>query len=136
MITYTNLWIPAREAYRLIKSKAPYDTGNLRDHGITLEATGINEYTISIGAPEAPYAVYTNEVWVSPKWNGKKNPNEHWIDKAVTDAVMMIAAMVDGMIATHDGQDDRWLNRSYWDSPEGQAKIKEYGIDDIYSIVG
>ena len=130
------LYVLSQTAYKHFKEKAPVDKGNLRDHGITFEKTGVNEYTISIGAPGAPYAVYTNEVWVSPKWNGKKNPNEHWIDKAVTDVVMMIAGMTGGMIATHDGQDDRWLNRSYWDSPEGQAKIKEYGIDDIYSIVG
>lgn len=130
------LYRTAHKAYRLIKSKAPVASGNLRDHGITIDKTGIGEYTISIGAPEAPYAVYTNEVWVSPKWKGKRNPNEHWIDKAVEDAVLQIAEDLGGRLATIDGEADRWLNRSYWDSPEGQAKIKEYGIDDIYSIVG
>lgn len=24
---------------------------------------------------------YTNEPWISPKWHGKKNPNEGWFDR-------------------------------------------------------
>ena len=130
------LWRASKSGYKIIKSHAPVDRGNLRDHGITLEKTGRSEYTISIGGSAAPYAVYTNEVWVAPRWNNKPNPNEHWIERAVEDAVLDIAKSMGGKLATIDGEEARWRNESYWDSEEGKAKIKEYGIDDIYSIVG
>ena len=130
------LYKATKTAYKYFKSKAPVDKGNLRDHGISFEKTGRNQYTISIGAPGAPYAVYTNEVWVAPRWKGKRNPNEHWIDKAVEEAVLLIAEEVGGKLATIDGSEDRWKNKSYWDSPEGKKRLEDYGIDDIYSIVG
>lgn len=127
----------SKNACDTIKSQSPFDTGNLRYNGINLQKTGKNEYTISIGAPDAPYAVYTNEVWVSPRWKGRKNPNEHWIDLAVQRVLGDILSSTGGALSLPiDGLKERWLNKSYWDSEEGQAKIKEYGIDDIYSIVG
>lgn len=125
----------SRRVYKLVKAASPVDTGNLRDHGITLEKTGRNEWTVSIGAPGAPYAVYTNEVWVAPRWNGKPNPNEHWIDEAVVEAVSAIMSATGGKLASATGVEDRFNNKSYWDSPEGQKRLKEYQIDDIQRIV-
>jgi hypothetical protein len=26
------------------------------------------------------YMPYTNEVWISPRWRGRKNPNEKWFE--------------------------------------------------------
>lgn len=35
---------------------------------------------------------YTNEIWISPRWKGKKNPNEGWWQGAIAAAVQVIAA--------------------------------------------
>lgn len=126
-------------ALKKMREVSPYDTGNLRDNGIWLVRTGKNEYTVSIGAPTAPYAVYTNEVWVSPRWNGKPNPNEHWIDTGVQMVVREIMSTYGGKLVMTKGdleaEADRWMNKSYWESEEGQKKLKEYKIDDYKSVV-
>lgn len=130
-----NLYVIAALGYLTMKRAAPYKSGNLRNHGIELVQTGINEYTISIGAPNAPYAVYTNEVWVAPRWNGKKNPNEHWIDNAVEDVVDMICEQTGGKLAKFTGIEDRWINKSYWESEEGKQRLERYKISDYKSAV-
>ena len=59
--------------YAILKRFAPEDTG-------TLKAMITN----------APYTVYTNEAWISPKWNGKQNPNEMWIQDAYNAIYMYL----------------------------------------------
>lgn len=66
------------ELYEIIKKHSPIDTGNLRFNAIKFAQTGKNEITIYVNTNIAPYMVFTNEPWISPKWNGKKNPNEAW----------------------------------------------------------
>lgn len=113
-----------------LQSISPFDTGNLREQIKGLEI-GENEYQISIGGPLAPYAVYTNEKWVSPRWKGRENPNEHWINMGVEKAVYRTAAFLKGEVSFNNQElIDRWDNKSYWDSPEGQAKLKEYRLND------
>jgi hypothetical protein len=80
------------QAYALLvmvlKAGAPYDLGNLSAKGIIFVQDGTNAH-IQIGAPEITiqggktidYAPYTNEPWLSPRWNGKSNPNQGWIDQ-------------------------------------------------------
>ena len=123
------------EACDYIKSVAPFDTGNLRD---TIEVFEVskNEYEIRIGGELAPYAVYTNETWVAPRWHGRKNPNEHWINLAVDEIVRRIAAVLGGEISD-DNQEliDRSNNKNYWDSAEGQERLRRYGVDDTENWV-
>lgn len=119
----------------MMRERSPVDTGNLRNNGIRLVQTGANEYTISIGGTYAPYAVYTNEVWIAPRWKGKPNPNEHWIDKGVEDVVDEICKLTGGRLSTIDGVDDRWTNKSYWESAEGIERLKRYKISDYKSAV-
>jgi hypothetical protein len=38
---------------------------------------------IKVDAKIAPYVVYTNEPWISPKWKGAKNPNEKWFERVL-----------------------------------------------------
>lgn len=82
----------AIQVLQMVKSLAPVKTGNLKFNSIRLHSRGIsanekgeliNRFEITIGGHIAPYAVYTNEPWISDKWHGKKNPNEGWIDNAV-----------------------------------------------------
>ena len=44
----------------------------------------------------APYVYYTNERWLSPKWNGHPNPNEGWVKKGVNEIVDLIVASTHG----------------------------------------
>lgn len=55
----------------------PWDTDNMATHGLQYRIEG-DQFHIWMDFDEAPYVPYTNEPWTSPKWNGKKNPNEGW----------------------------------------------------------
>lgn len=63
------------------KRITPIDTGNMRYNAVKMVYTnGGNECHILVDEAIAPYVFYTNEPWISPKWHGKKNPNEGWWD--------------------------------------------------------
>jgi hypothetical protein len=65
-----------------LRKIAPYDTGNLSKNAIRFVFEG-ETAKIYVDMNIAPYMPYTNEPWVSPKWNGKKNPNEAWWNNAI-----------------------------------------------------
>lgn len=69
------------QAVRILRERAPKDTGNLAYHSIKVEFRG-DEAKIYIDNKIAPYMVFTNEMWVSRRWHGKQNPNEGWFDDA------------------------------------------------------
>lgn len=79
------------EIVMLLKNNTPYDTGNLSNNGVRFEFTG-NECHIYVDEAIAPYMPFTNEEWISPRWNGKKNPNEAWWQTTVED--MLLPAIV------------------------------------------
>jgi len=72
---------------RVYKWKRRLDRGALLGRGTV--NTG---QAIIIGNSELDYATYTNEVWISPKWNGKQNPNEGWIDTIVIQATRLFGS--------------------------------------------
>ncbi len=57
----------------------PRDTGNMARNALQYKISD-NEIVIYIDTKVAPYVYYTNEPWISPRWNGKKNPNQDWWD--------------------------------------------------------
>lgn len=69
-------------AIEQLRNLAPYDTGNLALNAIKMEFVSSKECVILVDEAIAPYMPYTNEPWISPRWNGKKNPNEAWFDNA------------------------------------------------------
>lgn len=69
-------------AVKQLQKCAPKDTGNLAYNAIKYEFIG-KTCKIYVDEAIAPYMPFTNEPWISPKWNGKKNPNEKWFDDAV-----------------------------------------------------
>lgn len=73
-----------------LQAYAPYDTGNLALNSIRVLYDTNGDVFVAIGGEIAPYAVYTNEKWVSDKWNGKSNPNENWIENAIDEALPLI----------------------------------------------
>lgn len=71
----------------LLSLLAPKDTGNLAFNSIRVEWHGDNEAAIYVDENIAPYMPYTNETWVSDRWNGKQNPNEAWWQNAIAQIV-------------------------------------------------
>ena len=61
----------------LLKEQAPYRSGELVQ-SITMQKTATG-YELTIAAP---HTVFTNEKWISPRWRGRQNPNEAWIQDA------------------------------------------------------
>ncbi len=75
----------------------PRDTGNMAYMALQYEfKNGI--LAITINPDIAPYVPYTNEPWISPKWNGKKNPNEGWWDRFVAEFTKRLANKLKGVI--------------------------------------
>ncbi len=72
-----------------VSLRVPKRTGELAST-ITKDTTsevGYEIYRLEIGGSDGErgyYMPYTNEKWISPKWNGKKNPNEAWWQQSIT----------------------------------------------------
>lgn len=100
------------EALEMLRSRAPYKTGNLRDNAIKIEWKNENNFELYVDEQIAPYMKYTNEPWehksikrgnfvkgetieTTRTWD---NPNEGWFDKAAQDIVALIAKKMGGTI--------------------------------------
>ena len=44
----------------------------------------------------APYVPYTNEPWLSDRWNGKPNPNEGWWQRFADEFAKRLATKLRG----------------------------------------
>lgn len=85
-----------------LKSVCPYRTGNLERNGIRVKIDN-GSMCVEIGHDTSKvlgeYAVYTNEPWISPKWGGKQNPNQGWIERGIEKALPLIKQVYQGMTA-------------------------------------
>ena len=72
-------------------------TGNLKYNSLRVLKVPDGVY-VYIDENIAPYAVYTNEKWISPKWKGAKNPNENWWEKMVTKFAQDLADELNGVL--------------------------------------
>ena len=83
-----------------LKSVCPYRTGNLERNGIRGKIDN-GTMCVEIGHDTSKvlgeYAVYTNEPWISPKWGGKQNPNQGWIERGIEKALPLIRQVYSGM---------------------------------------
>lgn len=86
------------DVFSFFKKFIPYDTGNLCNNAFRLEYVSPTEIKLYIDPAIAPYMPYTNEPWISPRWNGKKNPNEHWWQDTVELIVRYIAEQYKGVV--------------------------------------
>lgn len=82
-----------------LKKYAPKDTGNLAYNSIQYVFTSDNECQIKVNEQVAPYMVFTNEKWISPKWKGKPNPNEQWWNKAIEITLEKLAYKYGGILS-------------------------------------
>lgn len=97
-------------AVRELRKKAPKDTGNLAYNAIKYRWVASNEFEIYVDVGDidafvagekyqkgvAPYMPFTNEKWISPHWNGRKNPNENWWNNAIEYLIAYIANALGG----------------------------------------
>ena len=85
-----------------LKSVCQYRTGNLERNGIRVKIDN-GTMCVVVGHETSKllgeYAVYTNEPWISPKWNGKQNPNQGWIERGIEKALPLIKQVYQGMTA-------------------------------------
>lgn len=88
----------------MLKLVAPKESTNLATSGIRILDPDSGVYDIGIGGEPAPYAVYTNEPWISEKWGGKQNPNQGWIQNAISSALPTLQSILDGAISIDDLQ--------------------------------
>ena len=75
----------------------PRDKGNMAFHALRFEADN-SVIHISVDNDIAPYVPYTNEPWISPKWNGKQNPNEGWWDRFAAEFARRLASSLNGRL--------------------------------------
>lgn len=69
------------------RKSSPIRTGNLRFNAIRYVFVSPTREEVYIDLDIAPYAPYTNEPWISPRWKGKKNPNEGWFERGFDEAM-------------------------------------------------
>lgn len=67
------------EIANLIAKFTPVRSGNLRYNAFKTHYEA-GDLVIKVDLSIAPYMPYTNEPWVSPKWHGRRNPNQYWFD--------------------------------------------------------
>lgn len=77
----------------MLRTAAPYKTGNLRYNAINIEIVG-NTCKLYVDEKIAPYMKYTNEPWT----NGKKNPNEGWFDRVAEKIVNYLMFKLQGTV--------------------------------------
>ena len=97
------------EAVDQLRKVAPVDTGNLRD-SIKYKWISDHEFELYVNVGDtdalvnnqtyikgqAPYMPFVNEEWISPKWKGKKNPNQDWWNTTIEDVIQFIAKRLGG----------------------------------------
>lgn len=81
-----------------MKSFVPVNTGNMRYNATKVENLGGGKWRLYVDEDIAPYMPYTTEPWISPKWNGKKNSNEGWFERASHLVANYIAGALHGTL--------------------------------------
>ena len=97
-VTFARFKAACEESIAVVRrAVVPKDTGNLAYNAIQFEWIG-TKFHWWVNEDIAPYMVYTNEPWTSPRWHGKKNPNEGWWERAVELFTRTLAAKLKGEI--------------------------------------
>lgn len=93
----------------MFKINAPKKTFNLAINGIRkayADNTGFP--IIVIGGEVAPYAIYTNEPWISDRWLNKQtgvmaiNPNQGWIQQTIRECIPTLQAILSGSMTLEE----------------------------------
>lgn len=87
-----------QRAVKQLRGLAPYDTGTLALDAVKMKMVSPSVCLIYVDESIAPYMPYTTKPWVSPRWNGRKNPNEGWWQAAGELIVEYVAQQVEGKV--------------------------------------
>lgn len=101
----------------VLKSNAPYDTGNLALNAIRVLETEPGVFCVAIGGELAPYAKYTQEAW-----QRGTNPNEGWINRGIEEAMPLIRDIMSGAISEDDAND--YLQKKGYNKDLEEKQIK------------
>ena len=85
-------------AVATMRELAPKDTMNLAYNAIKVEFRDNGTCVIHVDLGIAKYMPFTTLPWTSPKWNGKKNPNEGWWENAAAVVLKQIANELKGEV--------------------------------------
>lgn len=77
---------------------AKCSTGNMAFNASKREYPYRGVCVIYVDEKIAPYVPYTNEVWISPRWKGHKNPNEGWFGRATEYVAHNLAGTLNGRV--------------------------------------
>lgn len=72
-------------------------TGNMAFNALKYVVEG-DIFRVYIDEDIAPYVWFTQLPWLSPRWNGKKNPNEGWFEIFQDEFTHRIAQKLGGAI--------------------------------------
>lgn len=72
-------------------------TGNMAFNALQYKEEG-NAFIVYIDDAIAPYFPYTEYPWTSPRWGGKKNPNEGWVERFQEEFARRLAQRLGGKI--------------------------------------
>lgn len=80
----------------------PKDTGNMAYNATLLARVGNNQWEIYVSGDGkngiAPYTPFTTEPWISPRWHGKRNPNEGWWQRFANFIAIEVAKTLGGTV--------------------------------------
>ena len=79
-----------------INANVPVRRGNLKA-SISSYNRSLNHFSVVVGQ-NIKYAVYVEEEWLSPRWKGRQNPNEKWLNKTVEKFASNIYQKVGGSL--------------------------------------
>lgn len=79
------------------KTRGKTSTGNMAFNALKYRLEG-DEFVVYIDEKIAPYVWFTQLPWLSPRWNGKKNPNEGWFDVFRDEFTNRLAKKLGGRI--------------------------------------
>jgi hypothetical protein len=92
------------EIVKIVRKRAPKDTGNLAFNAINFYRKDANTFVIYVDEKIAHYMKYTNENWslFRPPLKGKKNPNEGWWQDTVQEILQYLIDKYGGELNDND----------------------------------
>lgn len=85
-------------AFNAFVAGVPKRSGNMAYNATRLVQKSKWVFEIRVVEAVAPYLSPTNEPWISPRWNGKKNPNEGWFEDKTDVVVTVLAQQLGGTV--------------------------------------
>lgn len=79
------------------KTRGKTSTGNMAINALQYRIVN-DVFDVYIDDAIAPYVYFTNEEWISPRWRGKKNPNEGWWERFYQEFAKRLAVKLQGDI--------------------------------------